>query len=437
MKAIILIVSLILLTSLAATEHQISLENNVDRPGMNYKTYALSNADPQVCAIDCANDPNCRAFTYVKPGFRGENSDPECWLKDGVPDPVSSDYCISGVKAEAEPKPSTNPNPTPSSTSGIKLENNVDLPGMNYKSYPLPNADPQVCALDCANDPNCRAFTYVKPGFRGSNSQPECWLKNGIPNPVPSNYCISGVKGKAASEYEKVDWNNIPGLVLHLFHNVNQGDPHLMAIPSKTNLHFLHGGDLCGSEGEGYSWWMMGDKSEANATDWNRQLPSGLVLALIHSQNQYYDNISTFGYSASGYLPSGLPAGPQRFGVSDIGYIMKEDGGDLCSGPDVISVAGIGYYWYETHNFDFKNWDDAETYLPMGTILGLKHSRNQPDKTVTWRDQQYDPVKSFRDGAACPPTFIAKNGGDLGGSEGEGFYWYEKVTGPDFFMPSS
>ena len=229
MKASILIVSIILMITIAATEPQINLENNVDRPGMNYKSYPLSSADPQVCANDCANDPNCKAFTYVKPGFRGPNSQPECWLKNGVPNPVSQEYCISGVKATA--LPASLANPTPSSTSGINLENNVDRPGMSYKSYFPSSADPQVCATDCANDPNCKAFTYVKPGFRGPNSQPECWLKNGVPNPVSQEYCISGVKAGAMSEPPSVDWNNIPSLVLHLFHNVNQGDPHLMVKP--------------------------------------------------------------------------------------------------------------------------------------------------------------------------------------------------------------
>lgn len=75
----------------------ISLEQNTDRPGMNYKNYATSQ-DPQICANDCANDPNCRAFTYVEPGVRGPNSPPECWLKNGVPNAVSGDCCVSGVK---------------------------------------------------------------------------------------------------------------------------------------------------------------------------------------------------------------------------------------------------------------------------------------------------------------------------------------------------
>ena len=83
---------------------------------------------------------------------------------------------------------------SPSTDSGIMLEENIDRPGMNYKSYVPSSADPLICANDCANDPICKAFTYVKPGFRGSNSCPECWLKNGVPDPIFQEYCISGVK---------------------------------------------------------------------------------------------------------------------------------------------------------------------------------------------------------------------------------------------------
>ena len=75
----------------------ISMEQDTDRPGMNYRNYATS-PDPQICANDCANDPSCKAFTYVKPGVRGSNSVPECWLKNGVPNPVSGECCVSGVK---------------------------------------------------------------------------------------------------------------------------------------------------------------------------------------------------------------------------------------------------------------------------------------------------------------------------------------------------
>lgn len=102
MKASILIVSMALLIAIVAVEAQISLEENTDRPGMNYKTDYMNTTDPKFCANMCANDPNCKAWTYVKLGVRGTNST-ECWLKNAIPDPVSDDCCISGVKSEAPP----------------------------------------------------------------------------------------------------------------------------------------------------------------------------------------------------------------------------------------------------------------------------------------------------------------------------------------------
>ncbi|MEA2045212.1 MAG: PAN domain-containing protein [Euryarchaeota archaeon] len=72
------------------------MENNVDRPGMDYRNFDLSSPDPQLCEQECANDPKCKAFTYVKPGYQGPNA--RCWLKTGVPDPIPAACCISGVK---------------------------------------------------------------------------------------------------------------------------------------------------------------------------------------------------------------------------------------------------------------------------------------------------------------------------------------------------
>ena len=94
---------------------------------------------------------------------------------------------VGGQSAAITPTPST---PTP---INISMEQNTDRPGMNYRNYAT-SPDPQICANDCANDPNCKAFTYVKPGVRGFNSVPECWLKNGVPNPVSGECCVSGVK---------------------------------------------------------------------------------------------------------------------------------------------------------------------------------------------------------------------------------------------------
>jgi hypothetical protein len=73
------------------------------------------------------------------------------------------------------------------------LETNTDRPGMDYDSFDLGSANPSLCEQACNSDPDCRAFTYVKPGVQGPNAK--CWLKNGIPAATPSDCCDSGVKG--------------------------------------------------------------------------------------------------------------------------------------------------------------------------------------------------------------------------------------------------
>jgi hypothetical protein len=74
----------------------VELEINIDRLGMDYSNFDLSKADPELCWQACLEDSRCVAFTYVKPGIQASNA--RCWLKYDVPDPVTDDCCISGVK---------------------------------------------------------------------------------------------------------------------------------------------------------------------------------------------------------------------------------------------------------------------------------------------------------------------------------------------------
>lgn len=69
----------------------------------------------------------------------------------------------------------------------------IDRPGLDYKNFSLPKADPCECEKECIDDPglNCKAYTYVKPGVQGA--QAHCWLKNGIPSPQKNANCVSGV----------------------------------------------------------------------------------------------------------------------------------------------------------------------------------------------------------------------------------------------------
>jgi hypothetical protein len=79
----------------------IPLENNVDRTGSDYASFNLGTADPNLCEQACAGDPDCKAFTYVRPGYQGPNA--RCWLKNAVPPQTQANCCISGAKTASQP----------------------------------------------------------------------------------------------------------------------------------------------------------------------------------------------------------------------------------------------------------------------------------------------------------------------------------------------
>lgn len=78
-------------------------------------------------------------------------------------------------------------------------EPNIDRPGSNYKNFNLPAPDYHLCEQACEKDPQCKAFTYVKPGIQGKAAR--CWLKNSVPEAKKSNCCISGVKSLQQNEH--------------------------------------------------------------------------------------------------------------------------------------------------------------------------------------------------------------------------------------------
>jgi len=81
---------------LIAYGQTIPLEYNTDRLGSDYSNFDVVN-DPNSCAQACKDDPNCKAFTFVKPGYQGTSA--RCWLKSAVPQKTQADCCVSGVKS--------------------------------------------------------------------------------------------------------------------------------------------------------------------------------------------------------------------------------------------------------------------------------------------------------------------------------------------------
>jgi hypothetical protein len=173
---------------LAATK----LEHGIDRPGLDYKSFDLSTANPGQCAAACAKEAQCQAFTYVNPGVQGPN--PRCWLKNGVPVAIMSRCCASGVIGPS-PAGSDSSKPPCDKASGCDgfahLEPGIDRRGSDYKSFDLTAADPKKCAAACISEAECRAFTYVNPSVQGQNAR--CWLKSSVPVAVTNGCCTSGV----------------------------------------------------------------------------------------------------------------------------------------------------------------------------------------------------------------------------------------------------
>jgi hypothetical protein len=73
----------------------------------------------------------------------------------------------------------------------VSIEWGVDRFGGDLgKGFEKPNAE--ECRQACANNPQCKAFTFAYPGVTGPKGM--CFLKSSVPAPIAKNGFISGVK---------------------------------------------------------------------------------------------------------------------------------------------------------------------------------------------------------------------------------------------------
>ncbi|HEY8210360.1 MAG TPA: cytochrome c oxidase assembly factor Coa1 family protein [Myxococcaceae bacterium] len=74
----------------------VTVEANTMRIGGDFRDYEMADGDAAQCAMDCAGEPKCKGYTFVKPA----NGKPgRCQLKDKLAEPkVTNRCCVSGVK---------------------------------------------------------------------------------------------------------------------------------------------------------------------------------------------------------------------------------------------------------------------------------------------------------------------------------------------------
>ena len=148
-----------------------------DRPGADYASAAVRTGDPTLCAARCERDPRCRAWSFSYPETLAPTA--VCQLKGAVTRSVPAACCVAGVKGASVVLPQV---------SGMEFA--IERPGGDYRSLD-PAPSPGACAASCQADAHCRAWTYLRAGYRGAEAR--CFLKNHVTRPRVEACCVSGV----------------------------------------------------------------------------------------------------------------------------------------------------------------------------------------------------------------------------------------------------
>jgi hypothetical protein len=172
------------LAALMAAPVPAAAQAGFDRPGGDYTSVVERSADPAVCAARCERETRCRAWSFVYPGAAGQNA--VCWLKSQVPARKENSCCVSGIKGEGVQGPRR--------TRDNAIEFGIDRTGGDYRNFDTqPDPNGAACKSACDAEKNCRAWTYVRPGYLGPNSGARCYLKDHLRPPRRKPCCVSGV----------------------------------------------------------------------------------------------------------------------------------------------------------------------------------------------------------------------------------------------------
>ncbi len=245
-----------------------------------------------------------------------------------------------------------------------------------------------------------------------------------------------------AAEAQELQAERYPGLVLGLRHQASQesvplpfGQPPATAA---TTSH-IEGGDQGADDGQGLTWYMVADYDPANTCNVYWAPPAGVVVGLRHSVNNDGQQISMYGYEASGGSPRNICS-----------LLTRMDGGD--SG----AAAKEGFFWYENRGHDY--YDPMEVsmdVLPRGTVFCLRHTANQNSATLATcavggseyssieadkrfrRAQQSDDSQAVKKALeeSVPAGFKLMRAPDQGGGPEDGYVWFEKTAGPEPWEP--
>ncbi|WP_155897542.1 PAN domain-containing protein [Aureimonas ureilytica] len=173
---------------------KLALYRGLDFIGRDIRS--LSVGDAPTCAMECAGERSCKAFTFnsATPMGRG----PNCFLKDSRGQMDGNSVAVSGLMlGRMEPNAET-------VTFGIidparNLYNDTDVVGNDLSKRPHASArTPFDCRIACINESLCAAFSFVQ-------TKKQCWLKRGVGQTRIKAGVISGAKTAQTFEPTHVD----------------------------------------------------------------------------------------------------------------------------------------------------------------------------------------------------------------------------------------
>lgn len=128
--------------------------------------------------------------------------------------------------------------PLVASTQGFgALEENTSLEGTRLTYYQRPSVG--QCQADCANNPNCKGFTWIQAGTYNANDAAMCYLLSAVTGRATARGHISGVKGAAGGGGGAISASSLKGF--WQWHACNDEYGLLMGIEPTSDTTFEGG----------------------------------------------------------------------------------------------------------------------------------------------------------------------------------------------------
>lgn len=80
----------------------------------------------------------------------------------------------------------------PAPNRPMQLEEGFALDGTRLTYYPRDSVE--LCLADCANNPNCKGFAFIKAGTYNPGDSAMCYLLSAVTRKIPAKGHISGIK---------------------------------------------------------------------------------------------------------------------------------------------------------------------------------------------------------------------------------------------------